>query len=48
MPSVSKKQRAFMGAELARARAGEKTETGMSKSQLRDFAKGPIKKKKKK
>lgn len=28
-----------MGAELARKRRGEKTETGMSESQLRDFAK---------
>lgn len=28
-----------MGAELARKRRGEKTETGMSEAQLRDFAK---------
>lgn len=27
-----------MGAELARAQAGKKTKTGMSRSQLRDFA----------
>lgn len=46
MPSVSEKQRRFMGAELARKRAGKKTETGMSESQLRDFAKKPRKRKK--
>lgn len=44
MPAVSEKQRRFMGAELARLRAGKKTQTGMSEQQLRDFAK---KKKKK-
>jgi hypothetical protein len=38
MPSVSEKQRRFMGADLARAKAGEKTKTGMSPKQLRDFA----------
>jgi len=38
MPSVSKKQQKFMGAELARKRAGKKTVTGMSEKQLRDFA----------
>lgn len=38
MPAVSEKQRRFMGAELARKRAGEKTRTGMSESDLRDFA----------
>lgn len=39
MPSVSKKQQRFMGADLARKRAGKKTQTGMSEKQLRDFAK---------
>jgi hypothetical protein len=39
MPSTTERQRAFMGAELARKRAGKKTETGMNESQLRDFAK---------
>lgn len=48
MPSVSERERRFMGAELARKRAGEATETGMSESQLRDFAKKPIKKRHKK
>jgi hypothetical protein len=38
MPAVSEKQRRFMGAELARKRAGKKTKTGMSEKQLRDFA----------
>lgn len=38
MPSVSERQRRFMGAELARKRAGKSTETGMSEAQLRDFA----------
>jgi hypothetical protein len=46
MPAVSEKQRKFMGAELARKRAGKKTSTGMSEKQLRDFAKKPKKKKK--
>ncbi len=39
MPAVSKRQQMFMGAELARKRTGKKTKTGMSTSQLRDFAK---------
>lgn len=42
MPSVSSKQRKFMGAELARKRAGKKTTTGMKESQLREFAKGKV------
>ena len=50
MPAVSKKQQMFMGAELARKRAGKKTRTGMSEKQLKDFAstkrKGLPKKKK--
>ena len=40
MPAVSEKQRKFMGAELGRERAG-KTQTGMTESQLEDFAKKP-------
>jgi len=39
MPARSEKQRKFMGADLARARSGKKTKTGMSKEQLEDFAK---------
>ncbi len=38
MPATSERQRKFMGAELARKRAGKKTKTGMSEQQLRDFA----------
>jgi hypothetical protein len=38
MPAKSEKQRKFMGAELARKRAGKKTRTGMSEKQLEDFA----------
>jgi hypothetical protein len=39
MPAVSEKQRKFMGAELARKQAGQKTQTGMTEAQLKDFAK---------
>ena len=39
MPSVSRKQQRFMGADYARAKAGKRTQTGMSTSQLRDFTK---------
>src|SRR4051812_24304687 len=46
MPSTSEKQRRFMGAELARKRAGKKTKTGMSEGQLKDFAKKLPKKRK--
>ena len=45
MPATSEKQRRFMGAELARKRAGEHTRTGMSESQLREYAKKPKKRK---
>ena len=38
MPSVSRRQQRFMGAELARKRAGKKTVTGMSEKQLKEFA----------
>jgi hypothetical protein len=38
MPAKTEKQRKFMGAELARKRAGKKTQTGMSEKQLEDFA----------
>ena len=37
-----------MGADLARKRRGEKTETGMSEKKLREFAKKPKGKKKRK
>jgi len=38
MPATSQAQQRFMGAELARKRAGKKTRTGMSASQLEEFA----------
>ena len=44
MPAKTERQRKFMGSELARKRAGKKTKTGMSESQLRDFAHTPRKK----
>jgi len=43
MPATSERQRRFMGAELGRLRRGERTETSMSESQLRDFARKPKK-----
>lgn len=46
MPAKSEKQRKFMGAELARKRAGKKTETGMSEKQLEEFASKPVRRKK--
>ena len=52
MPARSKKQQQFMGAELARKRAGKKTKTKMTEAQLEEFAgtkhKGLPKRKKKK
>ncbi len=38
MPAKSEKQRKFMGAELARKRAGKKTQTGMSEKELEKYA----------
>jgi hypothetical protein len=38
VPASSEKQRRFMGAELARKRAGERTRTGMSETQLKHYA----------
>ena len=37
-PAKSKAQQRYMGAELARKRAGKKTKTGMSAKQLEEFA----------
>lgn len=45
MPAVSERQRRFMGAELGRSRAGEKTRTGMSEEKLEHFARRPGRKK---
>ena len=41
MPARTAKQQAFMGAELARAREGEKTRTGMSEGKLEEMAEKP-------
>lgn len=41
MPSKSKAQQGMMGADLARLRAGQPTQTGMNESQLQDFAATP-------
>lgn len=41
MPSVSKAQQGFMGAELNRKRKGKKTQTNVSEEQLVDFASTP-------
>lgn len=38
MPSTSKAQQRFMGAELSRKRSGKKTKTSMSEEDLKDFA----------
>jgi len=38
MPAKSKKQQQFMGAELARKRAGKRTKTRMTEQQLREYA----------
>ena len=39
MPAKTGKQRRFMGPDYARAKAGKKTKTGMTKKQLREYAK---------
>jgi len=39
VPSVSERQRRYFGAELGRARAGAKTQTGLPETKLKDFAK---------
>jgi hypothetical protein len=44
VPAKTEKQRRFMGAELARKKAGEKTRTGMSEKELKKFASKPTKK----
>jgi hypothetical protein len=45
LPASSEKQRRFMGAELARKKKGQKTDTGMSEKSLKEFASKPVKKK---
>jgi len=50
MPAKSERQRRMLGADLARARAGKKTRTGMSEAQLVEYLTGskkkPLRKKK--
>jgi len=43
MPSRSKSQQRWAGAELARKRAGKKTQTGLAEATLEDFASTPHK-----
>jgi hypothetical protein len=43
MPARTEKQRKFMGAELARKRAGKKTRTKMSEKELEKMASKPKK-----
>jgi hypothetical protein len=38
MAAKSERQRRFMGAELARKKAGQPTKTGMSATKLRHYA----------
>jgi len=38
MPAKTEKQRRFMGAELARKRAGKKTRTHLSERELEKYA----------
>lgn len=42
MPSTSEKQRRFMGMNLAEQRRTGHNRTGMSASQLADFARKPV------
>ena len=41
MPAKSKRMQRFMGADLARARKGEATKTGMSEEKLEEMASKP-------
>ena len=47
MPAKSEKQRRFFGAELGRKRAGKKTRTGLGAKKLKEFARKPVKRRKK-
>ena len=38
MPAVSKRQARFMGAELRRKRAGQRTRTKLTEAQLEEYA----------
>ena len=41
MPAKRARQRRFMGAEYARAKAGKKTKTGMAESKIHEYLVGP-------
>lgn len=41
MPARTRKQQKFMGAELARARKGKRTRTGMGAAKLEEMAAKP-------
>ena len=43
MPAKSKAQQRLMGADLARAREGKATRTGMSEKHLKEYASTPRK-----
>lgn len=40
-PAVSRKQQQFLGADLARARRGQATKTGLSEAKLEEMAAKP-------
>ena len=42
MPSVSEKQRRYLGMQLAKKRAGKRMDVQMSEAQLRHFAGNPV------
>jgi hypothetical protein len=44
VPARSAKQQRFLGADLERARRGEKTRTGMGKAKLAEMAEKPKRK----
>jgi hypothetical protein len=44
VPATSAKQQRFMGSELARAKAGKKTRTGMDRAKLEEMAEKPKRK----
>ncbi len=46
MRASTEQQRRYLAADYARAKAGQKTRTGMSTAQLRGFARKPTKAKK--
>ena len=41
MPSTTKRQQRYFGAEIGRAEAGKKTKTGLPISKLKEMARSP-------